>query len=69
LQASAPAPALAVAELGVPARVDALLRPFAASSRSRLLVVSIWAVIVVAAFMASYQLHHLARLVVELCPN
>ncbi len=69
VQASAPAPALAVAELGVPARVDALLRPFAASSRSRLLVVSIWEVIVVAAFMASYQLHHLARLVVALCPN
>lgn len=68
LQASAPDPALAIAGTGVPARVDALLRP-PPLDRSRPLFVPIWLAIAVTAVMASYQLHHLAAFVIALCPG
>ncbi len=68
LQASAPDPALAIAGTGVPARVDALLRP-PPLDRSRPLFASIWLAIAVTAVMASYQLHHLAAFVTALCSN
>lgn len=68
LQASVPVSALAIAGLGVPARVDALLRP-PAIDRSSALLSAIWLAIAVTAVMASYQLHHLAAFVSALCPG
>ena len=68
LQVSVPVSALAIAGLGVPARVDALLRP-PSIGRSSALLSSIWLAIAVTAVMASYQLHHLAAFVSALCPG
>ncbi len=68
LQASVPVSALSIAGLGVPARVDALLRP-PTMDRSSVLLSSIWLAIAGTAVMASYQLHHLAAFVSALCPG
>lgn len=68
LRTTAPAPALAVAGLGVPGRVDALLRP-PALDRCLPLIASIWLAIAVTAVMATYQVHHLAAFVTALCPG
>jgi len=68
LQVSVPVSALAIAGLGVPARVDALLRP-PVVYRSSVLLRTIWLAIAVTAVMASYQLHHLAAFVSALCPG
>lgn len=68
LQASTPAAALAVAGLGVPARVDALLEP-AVLFRSRPVLAMIGASIVTTAVLSAYQLHHLTAFVDALCPG
>ncbi len=68
LRSSAPASALAIAGLGVPARVDALLQSDPGHG-SCAITTSIRAAIVFTALLAGYQLHHLAGLVVALCPR
>lgn len=58
--------ALALAELGVPARVEALIDADAATSR-HMTVASALTALVVVALSSSWQMHHLAALVSHVC--
>lgn len=58
--------ALALAELGVPARVDAMLDAESVSPR-RMTSASVAAALLAVAFSSTWQLHHLTALVRHLC--
>ncbi len=63
-----PAGAMGFTGLGVPARVAALLAPPVAPTRSTIQA-ALWGPIIVTGALAAFQLHHLARLVIALCPG
>lgn len=68
LRSVTPAGAASFAGLGVPARVAALLAPPMMPLRSSDHV-ALWGAIAMTGVLASFQLHHLARLVTALCPG
>jgi Zn-dependent protease with chaperone function len=67
---SSPSPAmnLSFAGLGVPARMTALLSPVVMPPTVRG-IVPLYAGVAITGVLASYQLHHLAKLFVTLCPG
>jgi Zn-dependent protease with chaperone function len=63
-----PAMDLSFARLGVAARMTALLEPMATPTTARRMA-PLYAGIAVTGLLAIYQLHHLAKLIVTLCPG
>lgn len=63
----APVPAMGFAGLGVSARVEALLAPSPTRPRAAF-IGTIWLLVVATATLSVFQLHHLAVLLVTLCP-
>ena len=68
LRSFTPAGAMSFAGLGVPARVAALLSPPMTPLRSSAHA-ALWGAILVTGVFASFQIHHLVRLVTALCPG
>lgn len=64
----APVGALGFAGLGVPGRLEALLAP-APARPGRSLLVAIWLTIGVTAALSVFQLHHVLKLAIALCPG
>ncbi len=68
LHSFTPIGAMGFTGLGVPARVAALLAPPATSIRGSAHA-ALWTALTVTGVMAAFQIHHLARLVMALCPG
>lgn len=68
LGSPAPAMDLGFAGLGVAARMTALLEPAAPQPTARHMM-PIYAGVALTGMLATYQLHHLARMIVALCPG